>query len=106
VQGLAHVFTLLLAVLDREPLTLAIRALADSTGGQRGTGLEYLDNVLPADLRAVLSPLLEDHRLALATMRSRSEILAELVEGSALGPKDLATLRRQVETKRAQRTGQ
>jgi AAA family ATP:ADP antiporter len=84
VQGLAHVFTLLLAVLDREPLTLAIRALADSTGGQRGTGLEYLDNVLPTDLRAVLFPLLEEHRLALATMRSHSEILAELVEDEAL----------------------
>jgi hypothetical protein len=105
-QGLAHVFTILLAVLDREPLALAIRALADSTGGQRGTGLEYLDNVLRTDLKAVLSPLLEDHRLALAAMRSRSEILTELVDDNALGPSDLATLRKQIEAKRAHSTRQ
>ena len=103
VQGLAYVFTLLLAVLDRDPLTLAIRALADAESGHRGTGLEYLDNVLPADLKQPLWPLLEDRRLALGRVRSRSEILEELVGSSAPGPRDLAVLRQQVEARRAQR---
>jgi hypothetical protein len=103
VQGLAYVFTLLLAVLDREPLTLAIRALANPEGGHRGTGLEYLDNVLPAGLKQALWPLLEDRRLALERVRSRSEILAEVMGSRMPGPADLATLREQVEAKRAQR---
>ena len=99
--SLAYVFTLLLVVLDREPLQLAIRALGDAHGDQRGTGLEYLDNVLPPRLKPALLPMLEDRRLALERIRDRSEILAEVVGSAPPGPRDLETLRRLVDARRA-----
>jgi hypothetical protein len=99
-QGIAYVFTLLLTVLDPEPLQLAIRALANEDPADRGTGLEYLDNVLPPGLRAALWPLLIDTRLALGTLRSRSQILAEIVSDVRAGPVDLAELRRRIDAQR------
>ncbi len=100
IQSVAYIFTLLLTVLDREPLQLAIRALATQDGGHRGTGLEYLDNVLPRTLRDPLWPLLEDRRLALGTVRDRSEILGELVEESPPRAIDLAALRERIDARR------
>ena len=100
-QDLAYVFTLLLMVLDREPLQLAIRALAKHDDSQRGTGLEYLDNVLPKRLKRVLWPLLADRRLALGSLRDRSEILAELIGSAPPNASDLAELRRRIEANRA-----
>jgi len=100
-QSVAYVFTLLLMVLDREPLQLAIRALAKQDDGQRGTGLEYLDNVLPKQLKSALWPLLADRRLALGTLRDRSEILAELIDSAPPKASDLAALRRRIDAIRA-----
>ena len=50
-RGLAHVFTLLSLVVDREPLQIAYRALVGGDASLRGTALEYLENVLPEDVR-------------------------------------------------------
>jgi hypothetical protein len=99
VQGVTFIFTLLLSVLEREPLQLAIRALSMSTGGDRGTGLEYLENVLHAQLLQALRPLLEDHALALGHVQSRDDILAELVDDAKRRPMDLASLRRQIDAR-------
>ena len=44
-------FTLLGLVLDRDALKLALQALSSKNRNLRGTALEYLDNVLPEDLR-------------------------------------------------------
>ncbi len=49
--SLDHVFTLLGLVLDRDALKLALQALSSDNRNLRGTALEYLDNVLPEDLR-------------------------------------------------------
>jgi hypothetical protein len=49
--SLDHVFTLLGLVLDRDALHLALQALSSDNRNLRGTALEYLDNVLPDDLR-------------------------------------------------------
>lgn len=49
--SLDHVFTLLGLVLDRDALQLALQALSSDNRTLRGTALEYLDNVLPEDLR-------------------------------------------------------
>jgi HEAT repeat protein len=49
--SLDHVFTLLGLVLDRDALHLALQALSSDNRNLRGTALEYLDNVLPEDLR-------------------------------------------------------
>lgn len=103
-QSIAYVFTLLLSVLDREPLQLALRALTMQDAGQRGTGLEYLDNVLPPKLKDALWPLLEDQRFALGAVRDRSEILAELVDSAPPNASDLAALRERIDASRAARS--
>jgi hypothetical protein len=100
VQGVSFIFTLLLSVLDREPLRLAIHALSTGAGGDRGTGLEYLENVVPAQLLQALRPLLEDSALALARVQARDEILLELVADADRRPDDLASLRRHVDARR------
>ena len=52
--SLDHVFTLLGLVLERDALQLALHALSSGDRNLRGTALEYLDNVLPDDLRRAL----------------------------------------------------
>jgi hypothetical protein len=59
-QGLAHVFTLLALVLPAEPLRIAFRGLHSDDQRLRGTALEYLESVLPRDVRDRLWPFLEN----------------------------------------------
>lgn len=49
--GIEHAFTLLGLVLDRQALRLALRAVVGDDRALRGTALEYLENVLPEDVR-------------------------------------------------------
>ncbi len=49
--SLEHVFTLLSLTLDREALQLAAQAVLSDDRKQRGTALEYLENVLPESVR-------------------------------------------------------
>lgn len=58
-RALAHVFTLLSLVVPAKPLRIAYRALHTGDPALRGTALEYLACVLPADVRASLDPLLD-----------------------------------------------
>ena len=41
-------------MLDRDALQLALQALSSQNRNLRGTALEYLDNVLPDDMRRKL----------------------------------------------------
>ena len=50
-HSLEHVFTLLSLVLDRDALRLSFRAVFSQDRGIRGTALEYLENVLPEEIR-------------------------------------------------------
>ena len=59
-QSLAHVFTLLSLVLPAEPLQIAYRGLHTDDPSLRGTALEYLEGVLPPDIRERLWPFLGD----------------------------------------------
>ncbi|MCB1740263.1 MAG: hypothetical protein KDK91_07835 [Gammaproteobacteria bacterium] len=52
--SLDHVFTLLGLILDRDALQLSLQALSSNNRNLRGTALEYLDNVLPEDVRRQL----------------------------------------------------
>jgi len=99
-QGMTFVATLLQTLLDPGPLTLAIRGLASDVGGQRGTALEYLENVLPTALFGDLSPLLEDPRLTRLGMASRADILSEIAESDAREGVNLAVVREQVDAAR------
>lgn len=71
-----HVFALLSLVLDREPLALARRALAAPGHSLRGTAIEYLDNVLPPEIREGLFSLLGER----APARRRGDASATVRE--------------------------
>ncbi len=103
VEGVVCVWTLLLCVLDRDGLVLAIRALGSGSPAQRGTGLEYLEQVLPDTLFASLEPLFDDAQLTLDGVRTRKSILAgiEAARGDPL--ESLEALRTRVEALRAER---
>jgi AAA family ATP:ADP antiporter len=57
--GLEHVFTVLGLALPSEPLRIALHAVQTDDPELRGTALEYLESILPPDVRAQLWPLLE-----------------------------------------------
>jgi hypothetical protein len=78
-RSLAHVFTLLALALPPEPLRVAFRGLHTDDPNLRGTALEYLEGVLPPNIRERLWPFLEDPRDRRRTSRPRDEILAELL---------------------------
>jgi ATP:ADP antiporter, AAA family len=56
--SLAHVFRLLSLVLASQPLQIAFRSLHSEDKRLRGTALEYLEGVLPANIRERLWPFL------------------------------------------------
>ncbi len=76
-RTLEHVFTILSLNLEREPLRMAFRALHHQDTAFRGTALEYLDTVLPAEIRHIVWPYLGE-AAPLPTARSARELLAEL----------------------------
>jgi ATP:ADP antiporter, AAA family len=78
-EGLAHVFTLLSIVLPSEPLRIAYRGLHTNDQGLRGTALEYLESVLPLDVRQALWPFLDVSPSATGSSLSRQEIVARLM---------------------------
>ena len=80
-ESLAHVFTLLGLVLQREPLQIAFRSLQTDEAQLQGTALEYLDGVLPPPIRERLWPFLERVPVARST-RPRGEIMADLLRSN------------------------
>ncbi len=77
-RSVEFVFTLLALAYDPEPLRLSLVALASDDRALRGTALEYLENVLPDDIREALFPML-DVRVEIRRRRSPEELHAELV---------------------------
>jgi hypothetical protein len=77
-ESLAHVFTLLSLVLPREPLQLAFRSLHTDDEQLQGTALEYLEGVLPPQIRQRLWPFIE-RRVDKRSARPREEVMAELL---------------------------
>ena len=92
-------FTVLSVVLEREPLQLAYRALATDDESLRGTGLEYLENVIPADIREALWPYLGDRRVTKSSPRDREVVVSELLDSMSSMAIDLAAVRREVARK-------
>jgi hypothetical protein len=81
-QGLAHVFTLLALVLPPEPLRIAFRGLHTDDQALRGTALEYLESVLPHEIRDRLWRFLEDRRLPGTIRRPGEETLGDLLRSN------------------------
>jgi ATP:ADP antiporter, AAA family len=80
-RRLEHVFTLLALVVPREPVQIAYRAVRSQDRALRGTALEYLENVLPDDVRGVLWPHL-DAGAREAPRRAPDEVVADLLRSS------------------------
>jgi hypothetical protein len=76
------VFTLLSLAFDREPVRLAARALRSQDRRLLGTALEYLETVLPEDLRRALILRLGVGAREGGAARPAHELLAELLESS------------------------
>ncbi len=95
-KGLEHVFNILALVLDPEPLQLAFRALAAEDDGLRGTGLEYLENVLPPDIREPLWPYLGDRRVAKKVSRPQRVVLDDLLTSMDSTGIDVEALRKAI----------
>jgi AAA family ATP:ADP antiporter len=93
-QSLGHVFTLLSLVLPAHPLQIAYRGLHTNDPGLRGTALEYLEGVLPSDIRERLWPFLGDHPAPKGSTRSRDEIMADLLRSNESIVLNLEELRR------------
>jgi len=83
-RGLEHVFTLLSLTLDPDAVHLSMQALLSQDDNLRGTALEYLENVLPADLYGDLLQHLDAREESRSGVRSLGDILAELK--SVAGP--------------------
>jgi hypothetical protein len=77
-RALAHVFTLLELILRDDLLRIAYRDLHATDKVRQGTALEYLDLVLPREIRDRLWPFLEAGPATNLPRRSREEILEDL----------------------------
>jgi len=78
-RSLEHVFSILALVLDRESIRIAFKALHQEDERLRGTALEYLETVLPDEIRDAVWPFLGEAR-PMRPARPASEILADLVD--------------------------
>ncbi|HEY0990458.1 MAG TPA: hypothetical protein VGD80_25570 [Kofleriaceae bacterium] len=94
--GLVHVFTLLGLALPAAPLRVALQAVQAGDRALRATALEYLESVLPPEIRTHLWPFLEVERAAPPAVRSRTEVLAALVRSHPSIRSDLAGAERPI----------
>jgi ATP:ADP antiporter, AAA family len=81
-QSLAHVFVLLSLVLPSTPLQIAYRGLHTTDPALRGTALEYLEGVLPHDIRDRLWPFIGTGAPVKVGTRDREEIVADLLRSN------------------------
>lgn len=83
-RSLQHLFTLLALIHPPETLRIAFHGLHSEDSQLRGTALEYLESLLPADIWTKLWPLLDRPEPGELRKkgRSREEILAEMVKSS------------------------
>jgi ATP/ADP translocase len=93
-RSLEHVFRLLSLVLPKEPLQIAFRGLHTHDESLRGTSLEYLESVLPENVRDLLWPYLEDKRPGPHTVHSPDEVLSTLIRSHQSIEMQLADLKK------------
>jgi HEAT repeat protein len=96
--GLQHVFTLLSVALSEQTLLrIAFNGLHSGDARRRGTALEYLDAVLPPEIRDPLWPFLEERGRPRGPTRTREEIIADLTEANESMRINIAELRGKLE---------
>jgi ATP:ADP antiporter, AAA family len=99
-RSLEHVFTVLSLALDRRPLQVAFQGLHTDDAMLRGTALEYLETVLPAEIRESLWPFLEDHGEKRPVAGDRGAILDALISSHESIEINLAQLREKLREQR------
>lgn len=77
-RRLEHVFNILALAMDREPLRLAFRAIHHPNERHRGTALEYIQTVLPQEVRDLLWPMIAPGQELLPAPREAAAVLGEL----------------------------
>jgi hypothetical protein len=96
-RRLELVLRILSLALDPEPLQLAQRAFQSDDPQLRGTALEYLETVLPANVLQELRPLFGARPVTLSTRtRTARELESALLASSAAMSIDVAKLRRKL----------
>jgi len=93
-RPLELVFRILSLALDPEPLKLAQHAFQSDDPQLRGTALEYVETVLPANVLQELRPVFGARPAASARTRTAKELEAELLASSAAISIDVVSLRR------------
>jgi ATP/ADP translocase len=78
-RSLEHVFTLLSLILPRETVMIAFHGLHTSDPYLRGTALEYLEAVLPEQLRQKLWPFLEAEDRIVPARRNADQAVQQLL---------------------------
>jgi hypothetical protein len=76
-RSVEHIFNVLALYLDPESLRTAFKALHEEDEMLRGTALEYLETVLPNEVRDLVWPFLGEAR-PMRAARPAEEILADL----------------------------
>ncbi|MDX2089279.1 MAG: Npt1/Npt2 family nucleotide transporter [Kofleriaceae bacterium] len=99
-------FLLLAVGGDEQELLLALTAITSPDLARRGTGLEYLDNLLPGRLRQHLVVLAERPELTRAESSVPTEVIHALAEQLRTRAIDVAELRRRLQTARRARYDQ
>ena len=95
-RRMEHVFTILSLVIPRAPLQIAFKGLLTTDVVLRGTGLEYLESVLPREIWNSLSPLLDDTRGKVPSARPREAVLEDLMRSSQSIELNLADVRKRI----------
>jgi hypothetical protein len=107
-KSLEHVFTLLALVLPKEPLKISYLGLLTKDQNLRGTALEYLESVLPANIRSALWPYLDDERStspAQKPTKTKNEILDDLMKSNLSIQISLEEIRREEKRRNLDQTG-
>jgi ATP:ADP antiporter, AAA family len=78
-----HLATLLALALPAEPIQMAFLSLGSDDATLRGVALEYLENVLPADIRERMWVVLAIELPEAAAKRPLEDVLAELLRPPA-----------------------
>ena len=68
--------------LPPEPLQIAYRGLYTTDTSLRGTALEYLDSVLPPDIREHLWPFIDEGTAPGRVVRPNTDVLEDLLRSN------------------------
>jgi hypothetical protein len=82
-EHLHHLFNLLGLIYDARIFELCFRAVQGRDRGLQGTALEYMENLVPPELRRALWPLISSGKVRQKSGRSSQEMVRELLGAAA-----------------------